>query len=133
MFCEHRHCAQGCGRAKFTRFFFNSGAHISSVCSACVFFDAVVDFDIETENVCPTLILNVISTGSVKSFQTPRIGTGVSRVSFDTFWLWPFDAMCIVFAVKYLLPSLAAAFLRISIECGSTLNPFRCPRDSPQG
>lgn len=35
-----------------------------------------VDFDIETENVCPTMILNVVSTGSVKSFQTPRIGTG---------------------------------------------------------
>lgn len=37
---------------------------------------AFVDFDIETENVCPTMIINVVSTGSVKSYQNPRIGTG---------------------------------------------------------
>lgn len=35
---------------------------------------ASVDFDIETENVCPTMILNVIATGSVTSHQTARIG-----------------------------------------------------------
>jgi len=43
----------------------NSSAHVTAV-----------DFDIISENVCPTMVLNVVSTGSVKSFQTPRIGTG---------------------------------------------------------
>ena len=45
-----------------------------------LYFAFLVVFDIETENVCPTMIFNVVSTGSVKSYQTQRIGTTVSVV-----------------------------------------------------